>query len=68
MTIAAPPLPETPAVRLMRLNWHQQVHRDATGVPRLPPEFVAEQGPVSYTHLDVYKRQRLLCPTMCRRQ
>ena len=44
MTIAAPPLPETPAVRLMRLNWHQQVHRDATGVPRLPPEFVAEQG------------------------
>lgn len=36
--------PEPIGVRLMRVRWNVTVRRDAGGVPRVPPEFVAEQG------------------------
>lgn len=41
---AQPPPAESAATRLLRLNWQSTVRRDAAGVPRLAPEFVAEQG------------------------
>lgn len=43
---AAPPAPtaDSPATRLLRLNWQGALRRDAGGTPMLPPSFVAEQG------------------------
>lgn len=35
---------DTPAIRLMRLNWESTLRRDGGGTPTLPPSFVAEQG------------------------
>jgi rhodanese-related sulfurtransferase len=35
---------EPPAQRLARVTFENTVRRDAAGIPRVPPEFVAEQG------------------------
>lgn len=40
------PSPEPAATRLARIGFRVTRRRDAAGVPRLPPEFVAEQGRV----------------------
>ncbi len=35
---------DSPATRLLRLNWQGTLRRDGGGTPTLPPSFVAEQG------------------------
>ncbi|MBA3541065.1 MAG: rhodanese-like domain-containing protein [Deltaproteobacteria bacterium] len=64
--MSTPPTPPTPpkepiAIRLVKVSFKMTTRRDASGVPRLPADFIAEQGQLVRI-LDVREEAELIGP------